>query len=140
MLIIIIIDCFIASIVDINCVDEYHQSLLNNSIINYNENDYYSENAELNYMMQITCTTVQGNHSPMWKAEFFGTPNFPGVISNEYSESLYTSQINSYVTELNIDLTEDISGNYRCESAISGIFLNFILTSGKYYIDKIVTF
>ena len=113
------------------------ENLPNNSIVNSFITDDYDYNSEHKRLIeyrnsfQITCSTVQGHHKPTWKAEFFGTPNFPGVISSSFSETIYSDQLNPYVTNLNALISEDTSGIYMCESSVSGVFLKFILTSGK---------
>ena len=80
------------------------------------------------------CTTVQGNHKPIWKAEFFNELNYPVIINDSFSDDLYSYHENSYISELNAYVTEDIGGAYRCESSITGVFVSFILTSSKFRI------
>ena len=86
---------------------------------------------EYPHFFQVQCTTVQGNHDPIWKAEFFNRPNYPGVITNKFSEELYSNEINPYVSELRATVAEDLSGKYMCESLVSGVYITFILTIGK---------
>ncbi len=110
----------------------------NNSIVNdYDDNYYYydehkriAEYPPSSY--RLLCSTVQGNHNPIWTAEFFATPNVSVTIDNSFSELLYSNQQNPYVSELIVEVSGDLSGRYTCRSSISGVFVTVFLTSGQY--------
>ena len=100
----------------------------NNSIVNsFPIFDARKRNVGHDFL--ATCTTVQGNHDPLWKVEFFDSPGETVVIDELYDD-LYLSLTNLYVSRLNAFVSDAISGEYRCESSISGIFIRFIVTTG----------
>ena len=123
---------------DISLSSNGVDTVQNNSIVNdFDDNyDYYGERKRIAEYppnsYQLLCTTVQGNHNPIWTAEFFATPNVSVTIDNSFSELLYSDQQNQYVSELIVDVYGDLSGRYTCRSSISGVLVRVILTSGQY--------
>ena len=102
--------------------------LRNNSIIN---RFIYPEKREVvnKKSLQVRCTTVQGDHNPIFKVEFFTNPGSEIVIT-DYSVNLYTLQSNPYQSSLIANVTSSISGKYTCQSTVSGLFSTFIVAAG----------
>ena len=102
--------------------------LRNNSIVN--RFDFISKREVVNKKkFRVGCTTVQGDHNPFFKVEFFANPGSEIVITN-YSVNLYTLQSNPYQSFLIANVTPSISGKYNCQSTVSGLFSTFIIAAG----------
>ena len=83
---------------------------------------------------EALCTVVQGDHNPIFKAEFFTSPGNELVLDYDYlyyNDDLSTRQLNLYQSMLIANANQNISGRYQCRSTVSGVFSNFILTPGK---------
>ena len=102
--------------------------LRNNSIVN--RFNFISKREVVNMKnFRVRCTTVQGDHNPLFKVEFFDNPGNEIVITN-YSIYLYTLQSNPYQSFLIANVTSSISGKYNCQSTVSGLFSTFIIAAG----------
>ena len=111
--------------------DHAYNIIKNNSIVNSFPLDDSKRNLDYeSHDFLATCTTVQGNHDPLWKVEFFDSPGETVIIDELDDEDLYISLTNSYELRLNAFVSDAISGEYRCESSITGIFIKFIVTIG----------
>ena len=116
---------------DISVENNYAYNIIkNNSIVNSFPFDEDQRKRNVDYYFLATCTTVQGNHDPLWKVELFDRPGEIVTIDDLGDEDLYISLINPYESRLNAFVSDAISGEYRCESSITGIFIKFIVTIG----------
>ena len=102
--------------------------LRNNSIVNRFINPPKREVVN-QQILRVGCTTVQGDHNPIFKVEFFANPGSEIVIT-DYSVNLYTLQSNPYQSSLIANVTPSISGKYNCQSTVSGLFSTFIIAAG----------
>ena len=110
--------------------DNAYNIIKNNSIVNSFPFGEDQRKRNVGHDFLATCTAVQGNHDPLWKVEFFDHPGETVIIHELDDADLYISMINPYESRLNAIVSDDISGEYRCESSISGIFIRFIVTTG----------
>ena len=99
----------------------------NNSIVNglFNgdiPNDLMKRNVPGNPVINIQCTTVQGDHDPIWSIDN------TTVISN--TSYITLTQSNSYVSSLAVVVNDETAGRYTCRSAVSGAAISFLLVAG----------
>ena len=114
---------------------QFHTTITirNNSIVNSFHNQILESKRSLSggIFASVNCSTVQGDHYPFFKAELFSQP---GVILS-IDDTSDVSDIRSFPSgtferTLSVHLHRNTSGRYYCESAVSGVFNTFILTSG----------
>lgn len=110
-------------------------TIRNNSIVNSFHYQFINHKSKRSLSggisVSVTCSTVQGDHYPFFKAELFSQP---GVILS-IDDTSDVSDIRSFSSgtferTLSVHLHHNTSGRYYCESAVSGVFNTFILTSG----------
>ena len=112
---------------------QFRTTIRNNSIVNSFHYQFLESKRSLSggIFARVTCSTVQGDHYPFFKAELFSQP---GVILS-IDDTSDVSDIRSFPSgtferTLSVHLHHNTSGRYYCESAVSGVFNTFILTSG----------
>lgn len=115
----------------ITITDSDNLFIRNNSIVNTFSVIDHKREIESERSFEALCTVVQGDHNPIFKAEFFTNPGNELVLDYDYNDDLSTRQLNVYQSRLIANANQNISGRYQCQSTVSGIFSNFILTPGK---------
>ena len=108
-------------------------TVLNNSIVNEvipRNRDRKRTVADGAYF-EFICTGVQGDHAPIWEAEFHDSPGEVVLIGGG-NFGYSSTPINDYQTELEVYLQSDYSGVYYCASSISESFIQFRLEAGTH--------
>ena len=77
------------------------------------------------------CTMVQGDHDPQWKVDFTADNSGQVVLNSSFSDGLYATQLNLYQNELQVYVNNAHEGIYTCQSSVSGLKQQFILTASR---------